>query len=375
MTLSVSPHLLSRFAGQCGTDDLKSLFISRQISTYPSLPRFLPYTLSHEYGAHHYSQLHGNSVSALLREAKAHVHLSKLDPNIRSVLTQIAPGQRCQDIPWLVSPDVAGIVAFDDSWTLLAWSRWWHERCARGRLAKLVILHADDHEDLKSPYLRAIDGRWSDILTGAPVALGDPESIAAAIMSTAIGIGSFMVPMIHVFPQLEIRHLYPRPRPSIRRWFAGSLVAEDRDVPASARLAVQEKVAEAKCSQLVSYIGTSNPEEWVHEIAGTAALLLHIDLDYFNDRYAGGRIRTECHNPNQDAIKADIRSLCNALANSSIAGRIENTSIALSPGFCPSEHWAMMLWHLGAGLRSIGCVCPIGQDESLDQSRDAQRRK
>jgi hypothetical protein len=87
-----------------------------------------------------------------------------------------------------------------------------------------------------------------------------------------------------------------------------------------------------------------------------AAILLHIDLDYFNDRYGGGVVAGR-REPTEKEMIGRIDKFCEALSLSGLQHRIENTTIALSPGFCPSEYWQVLLKTLIAGLRQIGCRC------------------
>src|SRR5260221_198120 len=158
--------------------------------------------------------LRDSDFSSLLAEACAHRQLYELDPHLTNVVNSMACGWSVEDLPRLMYCNDSGIVAFDDSWTLFAWSLWWTHRHQADPSLEVVVLHADDHRDLVSPllvkverWLESGDERWIDLLTGRQVSLDDAESVALAILSGAIGIGTFMVPLIHSLRRVEIRHL------------------------------------------------------------------------------------------------------------------------------------------------------------------------
>ena len=75
-----------------------------------------------------------------------------------------------------------------------------------------IILHVDDHRDLASPRIFVEDGGFSDALTGKPVRLTEPRSVEDAILSGALGMGSFLTPFLYYFPRAEVRHLCQPPK-------------------------------------------------------------------------------------------------------------------------------------------------------------------
>lgn len=303
--------------------------------------------------------------SSLLAEAHAHRKLYELDPGLDGVLRQIANGWTPADLPRLVAGNDAGLVAFDDSWTLFAWSQWWTQQQSVDPSVEVVILHADDHRDLFSPLVARVPhclvsrkDRWIDVLSGRWTSLSDVHSVKSAILSGAIGIGTFMVLLVHSLRRVEIRHLRFGSGQTVKSCIRRSTTMDPRLLPIAPRLSVQDHPIELADPNLASiYARTSDVQEWVERIPDNAKILLHIDLDYFNDSYAGGRVpgRPE---PTEDEMQADIKMLCQALAANGLCRRIESTAIALSPGFCPSQCWEFILCHLSEQLRAIGCPCP-----------------
>jgi hypothetical protein len=291
-------------------------------------------------------------------QAKAHIELSGLDRNIGRSLNRIAPGWRKVDIPRLVCRDESTMVAFDDSWSLVSWSHWWTQNHNADPSIQVVLLHADDHKDLTSPFLLQVGQQWRDPLTDRIVSFADPASVASAVASGCIGIGCFIVPLLHAVRSLQVRHLCASASVPVTSLIEKDLCADIRFVPTAPRLALREESCDTQlpCEGGSSYSGTHDPHLWLSNMPQNAAILLHIDLDYFNDRYGGGVVAGR-REPTEKEMIGRIDKFCEALSLSGLQHRIENTTIALSPGFCPSEYWQVLLKTLIAGLRQIGCRC------------------
>ncbi|WP_245294234.1 hypothetical protein [Rhizobium etli] len=205
-----------------------------------------------------------------------------------------------------------------------------------------IILHVDDHRDLGSPRLRVEANGWSDMISGNTVTLSDPVSVTNAIASGAIGMGSFMTPFLHHFPRCEVRHLCQPPKARSTKIFRiePGLVSDSLLNPSASRPSVTLGALEPHTGPS-TYLLTPNIEDW---LAGTRnrRFLLHIDLDYFNNRYDGDSdwLRRESPlDPPRDVIMARIDELVSALSPSDIAARIDDVVIAFSPGFFPAEFW------------------------------------
>ncbi len=219
-----------------------------------------------------------------------------------------------------------------------------------------IILHVDDHRDLGSPRLRVGADGWSDMISGEPVTLLDPISVANAIASGAIGMGSFMTPFLHRFPQCEVRHLCQPPKvQSTQSYiFEPRLVSDTLLNVHASRPNITLQAAEQHTGPS-TYLLTSSVENW---LAGTEdrRILLHIDLDYFNNRYDGDSdwsLHAVPLDPPRDAIMARIKELGEVLSTPDVAGRIDDVVIAFSPRFFPAEFWEEADRRLvdGLGLR------------------------
>ena len=233
------------------------------------------------------------------------------------------------------------LVSFYDTWALFGWSEWLNGRSGSDT-SSVVILHVDDHRDLGSPRLFIEESGLRDPLTGHSVDLYNPYSIRCAILSGAVGMGSFMTPFIRTVPNVQVRHLCQPPKATMTRSYQ-ILSREENDclLNKDARRPVTCLREEADAVGPGTYRVTPYMEEWLSEI-GSGPILLHIDMDYFNNRYDGDSAwcdRSDKLDPPVHRILSKIDELTNALSNTEIASRIEHTAVSFSPGFFPAEYW------------------------------------
>lgn len=249
--------------------------------------------------------------------------------------------------------------ALFDTWTLHSWSQW-IETC--NETVSPVILHVDDHRDLGCPRLFCQSGAFYDAITGDRCDIGRAESVRASILSGAIGMGSFMTPFLHCFPDSEIRHLCQPPKALATTDFHFSTVTELDTLlgPGMARPSIEFSPLAGNENR--SGPGrlriTPNLQDWLRGLGplDTRPILLHIDMDYFNNRYDGDsdwdqrNIRLD---PSCNDVLSRIDLFCEALVQADIGRRIEDIVIAYSPGFFPAELWAPASARLRSGLTRI----------------------
>ncbi|MEY2420003.1 MAG: hypothetical protein QOI95_70 [Acidimicrobiaceae bacterium] len=226
-------------------------------------------------------------------------------------------------------------LSMNDAWTLPAWCE---SLAGLQDDRPIVILHADDHDDLMPPRLRPANEGWLDLFTNQPVAL-DVESTTAAIRSSAIGMGSFLVPLLHDQRVVELRHLRARPhRYPDAGWLARTTTPEPL-VSSSWRIAVEpsDRPTDLRFRRLV------DPAEWVADLQG-AIVLVHIDLDYLANRYdadSNWAEREDLFDPTDDEVTHLLDDLWSALDQ--IEDQVIGTAIGISPGFFPADHWPTAL--------------------------------
>lgn len=232
----------------------------------------------------------------------------------------------------------------NDNWTLHFWSKWLKEKIdSKIPLNKVIIIHIDDHYDCMPPLLfRQADNSLKDAITGKNVCMNVPDTIESAILSGAIAIGSFMPVILHDLESTEFRYLLPEHR-NLGKDIKGEIYREhiaDKLFTDSYRPSLSFR-KEIKGHQ-PTYLLTKNIRELLADIEPNASILLHIDMDYFNNRFDGDSdwlFNEKKHNPSSQEVLKNIEEVFYLIRTELNQAQIENITIALSPGFFPSEFW------------------------------------
>jgi hypothetical protein len=229
-----------------------------------------------------------------------------------------------------------------DTWTLHSWSEWSARNHPSNR-ESVIILHVDDHRDLAAPRLFQEEGTFRDALTGAEVDLTDPGTVRHAILSGAVGMGSFLTPFLHYYPNAEVRHLCQPPKVVVTTDHTIEPIFEFDTLirPGARRPAMRLTPQPARTIGPGRYRMTPDPIEWLDGL-GPGPVLLHIDMDYFNNRYDGDTDWTERPRPFDppfDQVAVKIDEMCGALSAAGLGSRVADVVISYSPGFFPAEFW------------------------------------
>lgn len=165
----------------------------------------------------------------------------------------------------------------------------------------------------------------------------------AAIESGALGMGSFLTPILHRVPLAEVRHLCQPPKARSTQDFTiepvgqpDNLLDPDRIRPA-VRLSPTHKPPGPGRYRL-----TPDVNDWLDELPDRP-IVLHIDMDYFNNRYDGDTdwiSRPQRFDPPLEQILLKIDEMVAALRRPGLAARLVDVVVAYSPGFFPAELWA-----------------------------------
>jgi Acetyltransferase (GNAT) family len=271
-----------------------------------------------------------------------------IDPLLREGLawwSQFARPVLIRDIPYALRRRRGVQVSLSDAWTIASWSRLLAAHA--NPQAPVVVLHADDHEDLMSPLLAVRDTALVDLISGKPVYVDRPATVDAALRSGAISMGSFIVPMLSTGHEVHIRHLrYPASRQPVPGRYRLVLAHEPDALfaPGERRptaLIVEPNACLHRDQAIVgSYTLTEKLDDWLDDVPEDALLLLHVDCDYFNNRYDGDsdwRSHSRIHDPPERHVQHRVEELCDALR--SLANWPDDVTIALSPAFFPAEYW------------------------------------
>lgn len=245
--------------------------------------------------------------------------------------------------------------ALYDTWTLHSWSEWFAGTDLPSG-ETLTILHIDDHRDLGSPRLFRRGEGWIDPITGRVFEFDDPASVRTAIESGAVGMGSFLTPVLHRFPQADVRQLGQAPKVNGTKdlWIGLTTEADNLLEPGAERPAVRlQKGVEGTGPG--RYRMTDDPERWVEDVR-PGPVLLHVDMDYFNNRYDGDgdwRERAEVLDPAVNEVLAEVDRVTATLRGAGVVSRIGDAVIAFSPGFFPAELWEPADRKLQEGLEDL----------------------
>lgn len=246
------------------------------------------------------------------------------------------------------------LTALYDTWTLLSWSQWVAAAMPPSDEA-ITILHLDDHRDLGSPRLAQGADGLTDLITGKAFDIRDSLSVRSACESGAVGMGSFLTPFVHAFPRCDVRQLCQPPKiKKTADWeFIAATEVDDLLAPGTRRPAM--RLEQANGTGPGRYRATNDVADWLADI-GPGPVLLHIDMDYFNNRYDGDGDwpdRHPRHDPPIDTVLEKIDEATGAMREAGLVGRIADAVIAFSPGFFPAEMWQPAEQRLQAGLTEL----------------------
>lgn len=245
--------------------------------------------------------------------------------------------------------------ALYDTWTLHSWSEWLASK-PRSAVEEVVILHVDDHKDLAPPRIFTTAQGMRDALTGSPVELFEPDSVRNAICSGAVGMGSFLTPFLHAIPSAQVRQLCQPPKATrtldhrIELTAEKDTLLEPEALRPAVRLVPHSGAMGRGCYRITPHVGA-----WLDDL-GSGPILLHIDMDYFNNRYDGDSdwpTRANAHDHALEVVLSKIDELTAALQLSGIGSRIDDVVVAYSPGFFPAELWAAAEARLRPGLEQL----------------------
>ena len=281
------------------------------------------------------------------------------DDTLKSGLSWWNEGTRVRDIPKEYRLQDEGILAVEEQWVPLSWSH------AFQRLGKIpdevVLLHLDDHQDMMAPRIGTrLDGEMVDYMTGDQVNFLDPESVANAVKSGAIGKGSILTPLIWSIPKVHVRHLTFRPHPNTTYRIDKVTYSDEVLFESKNRIGLHFSDTSWKnLTQHSNYVVTPNFDTWVDQIPPDVPILLHFDLDYFNNRFDGNSDwqtdpGSRSHNPRFVKQKQYLKSVFQRIHKLDLSDRIIDTSIGISPGFYPGEFWKPMVSAINKEMNLLG---------------------
>lgn len=252
-----------------------------------------------------------------------------------------------KDIPFVFQNMPGFQLSFQDSWTIYSWSQYLAGLSESRHLSQMfTVLHLDDHDDFMTPRLFFGDnGHFIDGITKKGVDLQDPETVKSAVESGAIGIGSFLSPLLQFLPRVQVRHLcsteYLLQRPG-KHSISIEMVKDTLLDPDLLRPAIKYFEINGKHMNLNrTYSVTDDLDIWLENLPA-GPIFVHFDMDYFNNRYNGDSdwiYNGPKYDPSKEKVLERIDAVFEAFDRFNLADRIVNIAVALSPGFFPADLW------------------------------------
>jgi len=263
-----------------------------------------------------------------------------------------------------------GILALEEQWVPLSWSRAFQ---SIGKIPdEFILLHLDDHQDMMPPRVgKRLDGEMVDYITGDQINFLDPLTVEEAIRSGAIGKGSILTPLIWQVPKIHVRHLTFRPHPNTtykidRVTFSDNILFHSKN-----RIGLHfSDTSWENLDRESSYVVTPKTHLWLDKLPKDVPILLHFDLDFFNNRFDGNSNwqkdeSARSFDPRFTKQKQHLKRVVQEIRKRGLQERVIDTSIGISPGFFPAEFWEPMVDQIYEDLSTIGLNLTTGVDMSM----------
>lgn len=243
-------------------------------------------------------------------------------------------------------------LCLSENWIPYAWTKILPELDIKNNIFNLI--HVDDHSDMMSPYIYTSENEFYDLLTNQKIDFSDIISMKNTIKKGAITIGSMLTPIIYTVNNINILH-YKKNILEESFNFKKDTFIDSVLIQNAQRIKIS--LEKNKTNQNI-YFKTSNFENIVYKCTETNnQCILHIDMDFFNNRYNGSTDWLKNKNINDSTFeeqKQEINNLCRFLKKINLTNPIRYIFIGLSPSFYPSEYWKKGLTYLLQNLKNIG---------------------
>lgn len=220
-----------------------------------------------------------------------------------------------------------------------------------------AIIHIDDHSDLMKPFISIESGIYRNLLSNQTANSLSVDFLKNAINTGAITIGSMLTMIVFSLERFNIYHLKRNVEKKrlgiVKQAFLDPLIQNCE------RIGIDFI---DDCSG-PAYFLTSSVDEIVSNLNGEEQCVLHIDMDYFNNRYNGStswEIDNIGKNYSLDEQKHRMVEIAKALESINNTIPIKYILIGISPSFYPSEYWEEGLCFLLKSLYKSGIsVLPL----------------
>ncbi len=261
-------------------------------------------------------------------------------------------------LPFYFCWDENSLLCLNDSWSSLGWIDIIHKKKLQDT-EEIALIHFDSHQDMANPLIgiNRHTGEYFDLLRGAPISKEKLFDFFVAIAIGSIGISNYIsiLPMffkkVNVFYINQFKGCFKKYRYKVD-------FIEDSVFSARYPNILRMKNIYGDLERGTDYPHTRfesrSIEEVIEHIPSNANILLHFDMDYFNNFLDGSaekyrkteNLRSTEEQSNQIKTVSDILG--------SISKNIIHTSIGLSPGFFPSKYWGSSTKNLVSALNNQG---------------------
>lgn len=218
---------------------------------------------------------------------------------------------------------------------------------------KISILHIDSHADLMSPFISYENGIFYNMLNNKTIDFKNEKSIYDTINTGAITIGSILTTIVFNISKINILHLkqdvneefYQIEKQCILDDFIGN-----HNRIAVRYTPVQEYIGKG------SYLVTSQWDSIINALSIEDTCILHIDMDYFNNRYNAStdwENNKFSHDPPLAQQLLIMDEVCDNIKFINEYTKIACILVGISPSFYPIEFWKKGLSYLFFKLQRI----------------------
>lgn len=242
-------------------------------------------------------------------------------------------------------------LCLSENWLVYAYAKIMEKK--NYNIKKMTIIHVDDHTDLMKPFIYWDNGKYYNMINNQRICFNNSSSLKQAIMSGAITIGSMLTAIVYSQEQTEIFHLKQNAETKSNAFYKTTVFD-------SVLMDNAQRISIDFSNQNINYNNytlTSNWEYIIQNIKINIPCILHIDMDYFNNRYNAStswKENANRHDPNFIEQKKSMDTLICAVERILKKVDINCVLIGISPSFYPVEYWNAGLKYLIEGLDKLG---------------------
>ena len=270
-----------------------------------------------------------------------------LDPYLETGLEYFGLNLKFDNVGQFWSVKDAFDVCMEDSW------------CGRFLATHLQLLpangpvnniHLDDHTDMMST-LMAPGRPLINPLTDHEFQPTEPADWDDAIISGAIGIGSFLTSFYNLERPVHIMHLREG-LPSLEKYRVQPAVRTHRLLEEASFFDIQLSQETDLTGFTHTYSSSSKISDLLHD-ANSQRYVVHIDLDYFINDFNGNPVASG-YQPSaslREAADQKMNAFFDGLQEFDVT--IDRWMIATSPGFCSGYHWQYLMENLSERINRL----------------------